>query len=116
MNIFVMDINAIVNALFQYIPILALAMFLLVSAVQIIVEVIKGMLPNLPTAILVFIVSIVVTVLALFIAASIMEIIVRWYFYVCAGFLGIFVAHAAMNGWERYKEIFDRIRGISGKK
>lgn len=115
MNIIAMDINTIVNTLFHYIPVLALGMFLLVSAVQIIVEVIKGMLPNLPTAILVFIVSIMVTVFALFISSSIMEIKVKWHFYVCAGVLGIFVAHAALNGWERYKEIYDRIRGIKGK-
>lgn len=110
-----MDYIAIITALLQYIPVLGLIMFLLVSAVQIIVEVIKGMFPKLPTSILVFIVSILFTILALFIVAAIMEIVLLWYYYACAGVLGIFVAHAAMNGWERYKEIFDRLKAFKGQ-
>lgn len=110
-----MDYVAIITALLQYIPVLGLIMFLLVSAVQIIVEVIKGMFPKLPTSILVFIVSILFTILALFIASAIMEIVLLWYYYACAGVLGIFVAHAAMNGWERYKEIFDRLKAFKGQ-
>lgn len=110
-----MDYIAIITALLQYIPVLGLIMFLLVSAVQIIVEVIKGMFPKLPTSILVFIVSILFTILALFIVAAIMKIVLLWYYYACAGVLGIFVAHAAMNGWERYKEIFDRLKAFKGQ-
>lgn len=107
-----MDISAIINALIHYGSILALAMFLLVSATQIIVEVIKGMLPKLPTAILVFVVSIVITVLALFIVAAVLEITVMWYYAVGAVVLGVFVAHASMNGWEKYKEIFERLKSF----
>ena len=107
-----MDINAIINTLIHYIPILALIMFLLVSAVQIIVEVIKGLLPKLPTAILVFIVSIVTTILALYIASAALEITVMWYYAVGAVVLGIFVAHTAMNGWDKYKEIFSRLKSF----
>ena len=107
-----MDINAIFNTLIHYIPILALIMFLLVSAVQIIVEVIKGLLPKLPTAILVFIVSIVTTILALYVAAAALEITVMWYYAVGAVVLGVFVAHAAMNGWDKYKEIFSRLNSF----
>ena len=107
-----MDINAIFNTLIHYIPILALIMFLLVSAVQIIVEVIKGLLPKLPTAILVFIVSIVTTILALYVAAAALEITVMWYYAVGAVVLGVFVAHAAMNGWDKYKEIFSRLKSF----
>ena len=110
-----MNFTAIINALIHYIPILALIMFLLVSAVQIIVEVFKGMFPKLPTAILVFIVSITLTVLAMYIAASVLAITVMWYYAVGAVVLGIFVAHAAMNGWDKYKEIFDRLKFFTTK-
>ena len=48
-----MDIYEIITALIHYGSLLALAMFLLVSATQIIVEVFKGLFPKLPTAILV---------------------------------------------------------------
>lgn len=110
-----MDIYEIITALIHYGSILALAMFLLVSATQIIVEVFKGLFPKLPTAILVFIVSIVITLLALFIAAAVLEITVMWYYAVGAVVLGIFVAHAAMNGWDKYKEIFDRLKSFGNK-
>ena len=110
-----MNFTAIINTLIQYIPILALIMFLLVSAVQIIVEVIKFLLPKLPTAVLVFIVSIATTVLALYIAAAILEITVMWYYAVGAVVLGVFVAHAAMNGWDKYKEIFSRLKSFIAK-
>ena len=110
-----MEFKAIIETLICYFPMLALGMFLLVSAVQIIVEVIKGMLPKLPTAILVFIVSIAVCVLTLYIVAAVMEITVMWYYAVGAVVLGIFVAHAAMNGWDKYKEIYARIKGFAVK-
>lgn len=110
-----LDISTIINALIHYGSILALAMFLLVFATQIIVEVFKGLFPKLPTAILVFIVSIVITVLALIIAAAAMEITIMWYYAVGAVVLGIFVAHAAMNGFDKYKELFDRLKTFKGQ-
>ena len=115
MNFANLDITAIIGALIHYGSILALVMFLLVSATQIIVEVIKGLFPKLPTAFLVFIVSIVITVLSLFIAAAILEITVMWYYAVGAVVLGIFVAHAAINGWDKYKELFDRLKTFKGQ-
>lgn len=110
-----MDISAIINTLIQYGSILALVMFLLVFATQIVVEVFKGMFPKLPTAFLVFIVAIIITVLALLIAAAIMEITVMWYYAVGAVVLGIFVAHAAMNGFDKYKELYARLKSFMGK-
>ena len=110
-----MSINEIIAVLIHYWSLLALAMFLLVSATQIIVEVFKGLFAKLPTAILVFIVSIVITLLALYVAAAVMEIVVLWYYIVGAVLLGIFVAHAAMNGWDKYKEIFDRLKAFNAK-
>ena len=110
-----MDYTIIINALISYGSILALAMFLLVSATQIIVEVFKDLFPKLPTAILVFIVSIVITCVAVAIAISVLEITIMWYYAVGALVLGIFVAHAAMNGWDKYKEIFDRLKSFNSK-
>lgn len=110
-----MDYTTIINTLISYGSILALAMFLLVSATQIIVEVFKGLFPKLPTAILVFIVSIVITCVAVAIAISVLEITIMWYYAVGALVLGIFVAHTAMNGWDKYKEIFDRLKSFNCK-
>ena len=110
-----MNYETIIGALFEYGTIVALVMFLLVFATQIIVEVFKGMIPKLPTAFLVFIVAVAITVIALYITAAIMEITVMWYYAVGAVVLGIFVAHAAMNGFDKYKELFERLKAFKGK-
>ena len=110
-----MNISAIVPVLFEYVSILLGIMFLLTFAVNIIVEVAKRLVPKVPTDIVVFIVSIALTVLALFVAASIMEITVMWYYAVGAVVLGIFVAYAAMFGFDKYKELYDRLKALSGK-
>ena len=110
-----MNISAIVPVLFEYVSILLGIMFLLTFAVNIIVEVAKRLVPKVPTDIVVFIVSITLTVLALFVAAAIMEITVMWYYAVGAVVLGIFVAYAAMFGFDKYKELYDRLKALSGK-
>ncbi len=110
-----MDISVIITTLLQYGSIVALVMFLLVFTTNIIVEVIKGMFPKLPTAILVFIVAITITILALYIVAAVLEITVMWYYAVGAVVLGIFTAYAAMHGFDKYKELFDRLKTFKGQ-
>ena len=107
-------ITTILNALLHYIPILALAMFLLVFAVNIIVEVAKRLLPKIPTDLVVIIVSIAVTVLALLVAAAVMEITIMWYYAVGAVVLGIFVAYAAMFGFDKFSELLSRLKAQTG--
>ena len=109
-----MDYIAIVNNLMNYASILLGIMFLLTFTVNIIVEVVKRLIPKVPTDIVVFIISIVITVLALYIAASVMKITVMWYYAVGAVVLGIFVAYAAMFGFDKFKELYDRLNAIKG--
>ena len=104
-----MDYIAIVNNLMNYASILLGIMFLLTFTVNIIVEVVKRLIPKVPTDIVVFIISIVITVLALYIAASVMKITVMWYYAVGAVILGVFVAYAAMFGFDKFKELYDRL-------
>lgn len=111
----IMDLNAIVPALMNYASIVLGIMFLLVFTVNIIVEVVKRLVPKTPTDLVVFIVSILVTVLALYIVATIMEITVMWYYAVGAVVLGIFVAYAAMFGFDKFKELYDRLKEINSK-
>lgn len=92
-----MDYIAIVNNLMNYASILLGIMFLLTFTVNIIVEVVKRLIPKVPTDIVVFIISIVITVLALYIATSVMKITVMWYYAVGAVILGVFVAYAAIR-------------------
>ena len=109
-----MDYIAIVNNLMNYASILLGIMFLLTFTVNIIVEVVKRLIPKVPTDIVVFVISIVITVLALYIVASVMKITVMWYSAVGAVVLGVFVAYAAMFGFDKFKELYDRLNAIKG--
>lgn len=103
-----MTINEIVNMIMGYASWFMLALYGLVLVVNIIVEVVKRLIP-VPTDIVVFIVSIAVTVLTLFIAAQVMQFTVMWYYAVGAVVMGIFVAYAAMFGFDKFKEILDKL-------
>ena len=105
-----MDYNAIINALIHYGSIIMGVMFALTTAVTLIVEVVKRLVPKIPTDLVVFITSIAVTVLALLVYTSIMEITVMWYYAVGAVVLGIFVAYAAMFGWDKFSTLVGRIK------
>lgn len=109
-----MDYITIINNLMNYASILLGIMFLLTFTVNIIVEVVKRLIPKVPTDIVVFIISIAITVLALYIAASVMKITVMWYYAVGAVILGVFVAYAAMFGFDKFKELYDRLKDLKG--
>lgn len=110
-----MDYNVLINAIIEYGSII-LAFFLgLVTAVTMIVEVVKRLIPKVPTDLVVFIVSIALTVLALFIGAEILEITVMWYYAVGAVVLGIAVAYAAMFGWDKFTALWSRLKDIVKK-
>ena len=105
----------IIPVLLDYFSMVMLAIVLLVAAVNIIVEVVKKIVPKLPTDLLVFIVSIVVTVLALHIWAAVAGFTVLWYYVVAAMFLGIAVAYAAMFGFDKLKALYDRLKTFKGQ-
>ena len=105
-----MDISAIINAILNYGSILMAVILGLVTAVTMAVEVLKRLLPKIPTDLVVFIISIAFTVLTLFIGAEILEITVMWYYAVGAVVLGIAVAYAAMFGWEKFTALFTRLK------
>ena len=110
-----MDINTIINNIFSYASILLVVMAALVFVTNIIVEVLKNAVPKLPTNYLTIIVSIAVTLLALFIVAAVLKISVMWYYAVGAVILGIFVAYAAMFGFDKFKEAWDKLKAYKVK-
>ena len=105
-----MDINLIISTIFEYGSVLLTVMALLVFVTNIIVEVVKGLFPKLPTNILATIISMVITVVAMFVMCSIMDITVMWYYAVGAVVLGIFVGYAAMFGFDKFKAAWESIR------
>lgn len=102
--------NEIINNLMNYASMLLAVMAALVFVTNIIVEVMKVFVPKLPTSYLAVIVAISVTVLALYIAAAVMEITVMWYYAVGAVVMGVFVAYAAMFGFDKFKEAWEKLQ------
>ena len=94
----------------HYASILMFILAGLVFVTNIIVEVIKNLFPKLPTNILAVAVALIVTVLALFIASAVLEITVMWYYAVGAVVMGLFVAYAAMFGFDKFKEVFEKLK------
>ena len=80
--------------------------------VSVITQVLKGVKPldKLPTDILVFILSIVRTLVAFFAYASYVGLAILWYYIVGAIIAGFIVAFVAMYGWTKLKELWDRFK------
>ena len=104
-----MSIESILGTVFEYGSIILGIMFALTTAVQLIVEVMKRLIPKIPTDFVVFLVSITLVVLALFIGAEVLQITVMWYYAVGAVILGIFVAYAAMFGFDKFTALWSRL-------
>lgn len=105
-----MNINVIIDNIFQYASILLAVMAVLVFMTNIIVEVIKGLFPRVPTNIVAVIVAQVVTGLSLVVLCAVLKISVMWYYAVGAVVLGLFTAYAAMFGFDKFKEAFEKIK------
>jgi len=102
--------NELINIFMSYASVILFVIAALTFLTNIVVEVFKGMFPKLPTAILVFIVAIALTVLALLIACEVLSITVMWYYAVGAVVLGIVVAYAAMGNFEKIQEIIQKLQ------
>lgn len=84
----------------------------LVALVNIITEVLKKALwDKLPTNILAVCVSMVLTLIAFFAWATITGTPVLWYYVVGAVVLGFLVAYAAMFGFDKLKEVLEKLKG-----
>lgn len=107
-----MNYSVIIDTVIQYGGAFMAIMLFLVTATTMIVEVVKRLLPRIPTDLVVFIVAITLTVLALYIAAAVMEIAVPWYCVVGAVTMGFAVAYAAMFGWEKFTALWGRLKDL----
>lgn len=84
----------------------------LVVLVNIITEVLKKVLwDKLPTNILAVCVSMVLTMIAFFAWTSITGTPILWYYVVGAIVLGFLVAYAAMFGFDKLKEVLEKLKG-----
>ena len=101
-----MDYSAIV----QYGSCVLFAMACLVFGVNIIVEVVKNLFPKVPTTLLATVLSVVITMVAFFAWAAIIELAILWYYVVAAFVLGLFVAYAAMFGFDKFKQALTKLK------
>lgn len=78
--------------------------------VSIITQVFKGVgvLSKVPTDILVFVLSIGLTVIAFVAYMQYIQQIIVWYMIVAAIMAGFIVAFVAMYGWEKFSELWER--------
>ena len=83
---------------------------LLAFTVSIIVQVFKGIsfLKKIPTDILVFILSIGLTVTAFVAYMQYIQQTILWYMILAAILAGLLVAFVAMYGWEKVSELWKR--------
>lgn len=106
-----LNVNEIVTLFMNYASIALFVIAALTALTNIVVEVFKGMLPKLPTAILVFVVSEAMTLLAGWIACEVLAITIMWHYAVGAVVLGIVVAYAAMGNFDKLQEIVEKLKG-----
>ena len=98
------------SIIIQYGSCILFAMACLVFGVNIIVEVVKKLFPKVPTTLLATILSVMITMVAFFAWAAITELTILWYYIVAAFVLGLFVAYAAMFGFDKFKQALTRLK------
>ena len=90
--------------------------FGLMLLVNIFTEVLKKIMwDKIPTNLLAFVLSIVITIVAMFIYLEIASIAFIWWMIPIAIAVAFFVAYAAMFGFDKWKQMFDQWNQISGK-
>ena len=105
----------IINNIPVAISIILPMVLVLMVVTNIITEVLKKLtwekIPNL----LAFLVSMAVTLLAFFAMCQIAGIRITWYMVVGAVVLGIFVAYAAMFGFDKLRQTLEQIKTLKSK-
>lgn len=89
---------------------LMVAIGALAFVVSVITQIIKGIgvFKKIPTDIVVTVLSMVLTVVALFAYAQYASLAVAWYLIVAAIICGFFVAFITMFGWSKFKDLWTR--------
>ena len=76
--------------------------------VSVITQVIKGIFNNVPTDLVVFVLSIALTVTAFIAYIQYIKAEILWYMIVASVIAGFIVAFVAMFGWEKLSELWKR--------
>lgn len=98
--------------LVDMLPALMTVIGILALTVSVIVQVIKNVkfLANVPTELVVIILSVALSVAAYFAYAVMTNLIIVWYYVVGTVIGGFFVAFIAMYGWDKLTELIERFK------
>ena len=100
------------SVIMQYLSYLFIAIGVMAFIVSVITQVIKELpgLKNLPTSMVVIILSLVLCPLAMLALLEYLKQPVTWYMVFACMLAAFVVALVSMDGWERLKEIWNRTR------
>lgn len=98
------------DILLQNLTLIMAVVGVLAFVVSVITQVFKGVwiLAKIPTDILVFVLSIALTVIAYVAYMDYIQQTVIWYMFIVAVIAGFLVAFVAMYGWEKISELWKR--------
>ena len=103
-------IMAAVNYMLEMGSVVLAIVAALTLVTTLIVEVIKGLFPKVPTNFVAVAVALIVTILAMAVACAVLQVPVLWYYVVGAVVLGFFVSYASMFGFDKLKAAFDKLK------
>ena len=99
----VLKLPAVISAVLLIVAILVVITNIIVQVVK------KATWDKIPTNLLVVIVSMVLTVGAILAIFQIKAVAITWYMIAAVLILGIFVAYAAMFGFDKFREALEQI-------
>lgn len=105
------------EALFANMTMILAVIGALAFMVSVITQVFKGVgvLSKIPTDILVFVLSIGITVVAFVAYMQYIQMTILWYMILAAIMAGFIVAFIAMYGWEKLSELWKRFGAADNK-
>lgn len=105
------------EALFANMTMILAVIGALAFMVSVITQVFKGVgvLSKIPTDILVFVLSIGITVVAFVAYMQYIQMTILWYMILAAIMAGFIVAFIAMYGWEKLSELWKRFGATDNK-
>lgn len=105
------SVMTLYNSAIQNIVVILGVLGALAFALELIVQLTKELpgIKRIPTKLYVIIVSIVVSVLSLFIYTSYAGITVLWYYIVLSVFAAFVAAYISIYGWDTLKELYTRV-------
>lgn len=81
----------------------------LVFLSNVIVEVLKKLLPDkVPSNLIAVVVSMALTLVAFFGCCSYYSVVIKWYYVIAAIVIGFMVSYAAMFGYDKLKQLIEQ--------